>query len=305
MTGFGRAIRSLEEARVAYRIRKPQAGGELDLWISQKDMRAAEPAILRAGFFPFEAPGLGEHRFFLSFEPASGAWLKLDVKLEVGTALRRGRVTSALARRRPLAARRLGPVIAVLGPDGAGKGTMISGIGELCPVAVTQVYLGRRKRPASGAILREERPSLASRVLPQSALLIWKALRDLRRLLPAYTAAWRGHIVLCDRHPIEVLAVLPDRSPTARRVERFIARHLIPWPDLILLLDAPTGQLRQRKREHPKEVLDRWRRGYVDAFVPRGAVVISTAGSREQSLRHASRAVWLALGSRRRWRPLS
>jgi len=305
MTAFGRAIRSLEESGVPYRLRKAPNGGELDLWISKKDMPAAEPALRNAGFFSFEAPGQGEHRFFLSFEPASGAWVKVDVKLEGGATFHRGRVRSALARRRPPAARRLGPVIAVLGPDGAGKGTMIRGLVELCPVAVTHVYLGRRKRPASGAGLREEKPSFASRVLPQSALVIWKALRDLRRLVPAYAAAWRGHIVLCDRHPIEVLAVRPDRSATARRVERFIARHLIPWPDFILLLDAPTGQLRQRKREHPKEVLDRWRRGYVEAFVPRGAVLISTAGSREQSLRHASRAVWLALRSRRRWPPVS
>lgn len=296
MSPFDRALDALEEAGVAHRIRKPpEDARELDLWLSANDLDAAVRALRPAGFFAFAAPGEGSHRFFLAFDPGAGTWHKLDVKLE--GVLERGR----LRRRIPLSARRLGPVVAVLGPDGAGKGTLIRGLKEICPVAVGEVYMGRRPRRAAADSSGEERPSLASRILPQSALLLWKAARDMRRLTPAYAKAWRGQVVLCDRHPIEVLAVRPERSKAARRVERFIAGRVIPWPDLILVLDAPADQLLKRKREHPVEVLERWRRGYQDAFVPRGAVVISTAGPRKDSLRAASSAVWEALRARRGW----
>jgi len=300
VSDFTKALRALDDAGVPYRVRKPAEA--LDLWLSRSDLGAADGCLRPAGFFPFDAPAQGAHRFFLSFDPDDATWRKLDVKLEGARRLRAlGRAGAAVARTVPLAGRRLGPVVAILGPDGAGKGTVIRGLHKRCPVAVTEVYLGRRpRRPIEGPSGREA-PSLASKFLPQSALLLWKAARDWRKLVSAYRKAWRGHIVLCDRHPIEVLAVRPERSKVAQRVERFIARHLIPWPDLILVLDAPPELLLRRKHEHPIETLERWRRGYGDEFGPRGAVVISTAGSREESLRNASRAVWGSLSARRGW----
>jgi thymidylate kinase len=299
---FTQALRALDDAAVPYRVRKPPEARELDLWLSPSDLDAATRCLRPAGFFPFNARGQDAHRFFLSFDQDDATWRKLDVKLEgTGRPGVLGRVGPAVARRVPVAGRRLGPVVAILGPDGAGKGTVIRGLHQRCPVAVTEVYLGRKpRRPVDGPSGREA-PSLASKFLPQSALLLWKAARDWRKLMLAYRKAWRGHIVLCDRHPIEVLAVRPERSKVAQRLERLIARHLIPWPDLILVLDAPPEQLLRRKREHPVETLERWRRGYAEEFGPRGAVFISTAGPREESLRHASRAVWGSLRARRGW----
>src|SRR5439155_4631145 len=62
------------------------------------------------------------------------------------------RIRAGLARRQFAGRRRLGPVVAVLGPDGAGKGSVIAGLQSSIPVAVTALYLGRRGARARSAI---------------------------------------------------------------------------------------------------------------------------------------------------------
>src|SRR5439155_11457122 len=107
-----------------------------------------------------------------------------------------------------------------------------------------------------------------------SAFLLRKAIRAWRQLLRGYAAAWRGHIVLCDRHPVEILAILPQRTRTGAVLERILTQRLTPRPDAIVVLDAPAGVLHGRKQEHPIATLERWRSGYATAFGPRGAVIV-------------------------------
>jgi thymidylate kinase len=128
-----------------------------------------------------------------------------------------------------------------------------------------------------------------------------KAVRGWSKLVWVYTLAWRGHIVLCDRHPIEVLATRPDRTPPAGALERWLVRHLTPRPDAIVLLDAPAEVLFGRKREHSATVLERWRNAYTEVFAERGAATVSTVGPREGTVDAASQVVWEALWDRRRW----
>jgi thymidylate kinase len=304
LTSFRSALDALEHESIPFHLRKLDgshelpSGGELDLWLAPSDLRRADAALRSAGFHHLEAPGHPGHRFYVAFD--GRRWLKLDAKMP-GRAGRLDRLGAAWNRRRPAALRRLGPVVAVLGPDGAGKGSLVSALRARIPFAVTPVYLGyagRRPPRRRAGLSGSERPVPAWR---EVAGVFRGAIRAWRILLRAYAAAWRGHVVLCDRHPIEVLAVRPRRSRAAALVERLLVQHLTPRPDAIVLLDAPGRVLFRRKGEHSVEVLERWRRGYAEEFEPRGAVTISTMGRKEASLHRASEVVWAALRKRRRW----
>jgi thymidylate kinase len=278
------------------------------------DLRRADRLFVAAGLRRLNTPGHAGHRFYVIAN--DGRWHKLDVKT---ARLRRTgqaeggarRWIRAAARRRPASLRRLGPVVAILGPDGAGKGTVIAELQSRIPIGLTAMYLGapRRRRPeleagtnqASDTAGRRVREARSHGSIVESALVLRKILRVWRPLLRAYAAAWCGHVVLCDRHPIETLAIRPDRTRAAAAVERALVRHFIPHPDAIVILDAPADVLLSRKQEHPAETLERWRRSYTEVFGSSGALVVSTSRPLEDTVAQVSDFVWQALGLRRGW----
>ena len=290
MSGFDDALAALERAGVSHEIRKPLDGNELDLWLPAAENDRAARALRPLGWGRIDSPGTG-HTFFVTRN--ENGWLKIDAKDRSA----RPRA-SRWARRFPRPGRRPGPTIAILGPDGSGKGTVIAELRRLIPLATTVVYMGRRRRPSASA----PRPASSRPPSPakESAWLVVQFLERCRRLAPAYYLARRGHIVLFDRHPLEALALEPERSRIGRSIERLLAR-LVPRPDAVVVLEAPTDILLERKQEHPPEVLDRWREGYRRALEPRGAVFVSSAGPREQTIAAVSQVIWDALAERRRW----
>ena len=301
------ALVALAGAGVAISLRKASAledgrdaSPELDILLQPGDVRAADQALRRAGFNWFAAPQAPDHRFYLAFN--DDRWLKIDAKI----AGRAGR--AIFARLRPAGLRRLGPVIAILGPDGAGKGAIIPRLVEQIPVGVTVAYLGwrpRRKKmktsiaPSSPNGAERSADNRSPHPLRECAFVLLHALRFLPRLLRVYLSAWKGYIVICDRHPLELLAIRPRRTTAAGALERMIWRWFLPWPDAIVLLDAPADVLLQRKDEHPVELLEAWRRAYSEVFSL--AKVISTTVPLETSVRLTSAAVWNELKRRRRW----
>jgi hypothetical protein len=326
-------------------IDDPPPGGDVDILIGEDDLNAADRTLRTAGFHYLRAPGHRGHRFYLAFDNGQERWLKIDVNLvprrrgwdlsardeehlrlfaayRIGTKASPGlaeRVWSALARRSPIPGRRLGPVVAVLGPDGAGKGTVIATLRQGIPATVTPLYLGhgdsgRREyavRPASSgrrAVARRRIREAARELLgflPGSLRMAQYRLRQALGLAVrswrAYAYAWRGDIVLCDRHPLEQLAVAPTPRGLVDALERALLRVLVPWPDAVVLLDAPGEILFERKGEHSPDVLDRWREAYRGLFLARGARVVSTTDGLEQSVAEASAVVWEALRERRGW----
>src|SRR4051794_2996062 len=301
------ALDALSAAQIPYSFRKgwtPADAGaapsEIDLEVPAAFVPAEEAALSAAGFHRLGLPGRSGHRFYVRFD--AGRWWKVDVRSDRSDATG-GRVARAASRARkagPAAWRRLGPVVAVLGPDGAGKGTVIAQLVDEIPIAVTVVYLGtRRKQEATAAA--SETPASPAHPLREIAFLVRRFARMQFRLAGAYAAAWRGDVVLCDRHPVEILAVRPPRTPLGAAVERTLVGRLTPAPDAVIVLDAPARILYERKPEHAIERLERWRAGYKSTFQPRGATFVATTGSRAETTASASAAVWKSLVRRRRW----
>ena len=227
------------------------------------------------------------------------------------------RLWSALARRRPLGLRRAGPIVAVLGPDGAGKGSVIAAVRAEIPAGVKALYLGhgdvsQREYARGDAPERRTLARAVRRAVKAGLGLLPGRVRDVQyrarralglalRAWAAYPYAWRGDIVLCDRHPLEALAVDADDGTLAGRVERRLLGRLVRWPDAVVLLDAPGEVLFARKGEHSPELLDDRRMAYRKLFGARGATIVATTDGLAHSVAETSAVLWRALSERRGW----
>ncbi len=218
----------------------------------------------------------GTHRFVLAHRP--GGWCKVDAKTREGGRRRASNLWWALRRRR-------GPILALVGADGAGKTSTIQTIADTAPFGLHVAYLGRRRKNAPPG----KAPSTGSSPVPKSSVHqvlgvgMW-TLRTARSLFPVHVQARLGRVVLCDRHPVEIGAVDGATSQMARTLRGFVANHILPRPDHIVLLAAPGEVLYARKGEHDPERLDRMtaafrglmrRRGgtEIDAGAPQADVV--------------------------------
>jgi thymidylate kinase len=69
--------------------------------------------------------------------------------------------------------------------------------------------------------------------------------------------------VIFDRYVYDArIDTLLDSQPLSARLYGRLAMALFPDPDLLIVLDAPSELLFERKREHPVERLDRLRAAY-------------------------------------------
>ncbi|MDQ4142746.1 MAG: hypothetical protein M3198_03225 [Actinomycetota bacterium] len=302
------AVEALDDAGVRYSFRKgPRtdaqlpAGGEIDLAVERSEMKKVHCALTGAGFFHLQAPGHLDHHFYVTAR--DGLWLKVDLKTPAGAASAGflGRLRRSLGMRRPVGLRRAGPVVAIVGPDGAGKGSLIDLLRARLPLGVAVVYFGAPKKAGSPRAEATPPPEESPNPLRECAWIVLRWGKAWRRLLGAYARAWRGSVVLCDRYPVEVLATRPRRTRLGAPIERALFGRLVPLPDALVVLDAPGEALFVRKGEHSPEILERWRRGYVESLGPKGARIVSTDRPLEESFAEVSDIVFEQLRARRRW----
>jgi len=147
---------------------------------------------------------------------------------------------------------RRGLSVAVLGPDGAGKTTLIEGLDRSLPLPTTIQYMGL----TGGRLPRADRLRVPGLVLAARIAILW--LRYLR----AEARRARGEIVLFDRYTLDGSVPSGMRLTLAGRISRRIQRRVCPMPDLVLLLDASGATMHGRKGEYEPEVLETWRAAY-------------------------------------------
>lgn len=187
-----------------------------------------------------------------------------------------------------------GLIVAVVGPDGTGKSTIVGHLPSLIGGAVRTVYAGDNpeggerllpttrllwwyRRRTDGPLVhgpppveRPPRRSLTQRIVtvPRTGLLLanqcaeeWARLRRARRWAAA------GSVVILDRSYIHDYwhhdVAAPDRSPLQRAHGWWLV-HVLPRPDLTIVLDAPAEVLFARKPEGTIAALVRRRAEYAD-----------------------------------------
>jgi thymidylate kinase len=192
-----------------------------------------------------------------------------------------------------------GLVVAILGPDGVGKSTVISGMVEPLGMAFRcrhRIFHWRPNvmapKPDMGPVPdphgKPARGTLAS-MLYLSGFFLDYWVGFLFRVRPLIA---KSNLVLFDRYFHDVL-VDPRRYRYGGPdwFARFLSR-LVPEPDLVIVLDTDTESIRERKCELAREEIDRQRKAYLDLGFKRSErVVVDTSADAGESICSAATAV--------------
>ncbi len=163
--------------------------------------------------------------------------------------------------------RRRGLAVAILGPDGAGKSTVVERITAGFHFPASSIYMGLyqqgRRRPAR---------------VPGADLMA-ALVKQWSRWLAGFVQRLRGRLVVFDRYTYDALLSLQPPASRRVRIRRFILARACPQPDLVVILDAPPEVLYERKPEHDLALLARHRTGLLQLhrrLGPRSVLVDAT-----------------------------
>lgn len=188
---------------------------------------------------------------------------------------------AAIGARAGRLARPDGLTVAMLGPDGAGKSSVIERLeGDdmqifsriECRGFAPRIF--DTLRPRIGRV--EEPHALAPRSpLASCARALWWLVYYLSAGIETRFARAQGRLILYDRHFVDILV---DRRRYRYGGPGFVLRLvwlIVPKPDLVVLLDAPAEVLQSRKQEVPFEVTKRQRDAYraLVESLPQGRIV--------------------------------
>jgi thymidylate kinase len=185
---------------------------------------------------------------------ATGDWQELE-RLPV----RRSAPARPLGRRLADALDRVGGLwtrrglgVAVVGPDGAGKTTLVNGLRESLPFPTRTLYMGL----TAGRLPKADALRVPGLVFGARLAILW-----VRYAVGLYHRA-QGRIVLFDRYTLDGAVPSGATLRPLARVSRRVQARACPQPDLVLLLDASGATMHGRSREYDSEVLEGWRAAY-------------------------------------------
>ncbi len=247
----------------------------------------------------------------------SGDWRDVTERLsDLRTELRRRRITRAplrfaadnlhaFANRMSRLVRPEGLSVVLLGPDGAGKSSLIEALsGRLDAVFSCSDCWGFA--PALHRLLNRRRhPTDRPHALPSRSLLTslvraayWFFYYTLGYVM-LHVARARSTLVLYDRHFVDILVDAKRyRYGGPRWITRLIWR-VMPKPDLIVLLDAAPEVLQSRKQEVSFEETTRQREAYLSlARTMANAHVVDASQTPEQVACDVSEVILRHLAAR-------
>lgn len=247
------------------------ARSEAELTIAAAEESRCRRLLAGCGFGPVPA-GRGDVHL-CAFDRDRGGWIGLRLRIE-------GRFPIPRAR----AWRTRGLGVAIMGPDGAGKSTLIANLERSFPLPVRSIYMG---------LYQGEESRKQSRFTVPGVALLSNLARQQLRWLQGLRHRLRGALVVFDRYTYDSL--LPTGRPISRlgRLRRGLLGHACPGPDLVAVLDAPAEVLFARKGEHDLELLDLHRRGLLElAGRLSNAVVIDAGQDSEAVASDVVAAIW-------------
>jgi thymidylate kinase len=185
---------------------------------------------------------------------------------------------------------RRGVRVALLGPDGAGKSTLASGLEASVPLPMAQIYMGL----TGGWLRRVDKLRIPGVVRVGRLLVIWG------RYLRGLALAGAGKLVIFDRYIYDAEVPTPYHLGPAAWLARWIDGHACPGPDITILLDAPGEVMFRRKGEYDGATLEHWRQRFlgVRRRVP-DLEVVDTTQSADAVLRDVTARIWRRYA--RRW----
>jgi thymidylate kinase len=191
----------------------------------------------------------------------------------------------------------------VVGPDGAGKTTLVSALPGVLGGDTLVVYMGVNRDSRTHALpsmrwAQRRVPAVAPARLRRLLTRVHLLLDQAYRVGVGARARRRGRTVIFDRYvyDAEVDAAVVGRGRREQRLLRWIRRRF-PAPDLVLVLDAPGEVLFTRKGEHDVERLECLRGAYA---VIAGDVPASTLIDVRQDATAVLSAAVAAIEARRR-----